>query len=549
MLKKIKWPFIVSILIMTCFAFSRPAERYFEIAKNLDIFATLFKEVNAYYVDDIEPQKLIRTGIDNMLASLDPYTDYIPEDEFETFHISTTGQYGGIGALIGIVNKKTVITHPYKKFPAYNAGLKVGDQLISVDGKAIQSNQTSDVSLLLKGKPNTEVEVKVKRYGQKDDLIFKIKREKISISNVTYFGMIESEVGYIKLDDFTNGASREVSDALNELKKKGATKLIFDLRDNPGGLLYEAVNITSLFIPSGQEVVSMKGKVEEWNKVYKSLNSPVDTEMPVVVLTSEGSASASEIVAGSLQDYDRAVLIGKKTFGKGLVQTTRNLLYGAQLKVTTAKYYIPSGRCIQELDYTHRREDGTVLKIADSMRVEFKTKNGRKVFDGGGLDPDIKMEDEYLGAVTIALINRGLIFEYASKYCAENPMKPDLNSFTISDKTYEDFLDWTRQQKFSYSATLEKSTEQLVKAAKQEKLYPEFESQLTALKHKVETNKASDFVHFKKEISEILEQQIAFHYALAEGQAQVSLDKDKTVLEARRVLSNPAEYKKILSPN
>lgn len=549
MWRKIKWPLVVSVLMLTCFAFSRPAERYFEIAKNLDIFATLFKEVNSYYVDDVEPDKLIRTGIDNMLASLDPYTDYIPEEEYETFHISTSGQYGGIGALIGIVNKKTVITHPYKNYPAFNAGLKVGDQLIAVDGKLIHSDQTSDVSLLLKGKPNTEVEVKVKRYGQKDDLVFKIKREKISISNVTYFGMVEPEVGYIKLDDFTTGASREVSDALIALKQKGAKKLIFDLRDNPGGLLYEAVNIVNLFIPTGKEVVSMKGKVEEWNKVYKSLSNPVDTEMPMVVLTSEGSASAAEIVAGSLQDYDRAILVGKKTFGKGLVQTTRSLLYGAQLKVTTAKYYIPSGRCIQELDYTHRKEDGTVLKIADSMRVAFKTKNGRKVFDGGGLDPDIKVEDEYLGTITVALINKGLIFEYASKYCSENAVKPDFNSFTISEKTYENFVEWVKQQKFSYSATLEKSTQQLVKAAKQEKLYPEFESQLTTLKNRVEANKAADFVRFRNEISTMLEQQIAFHYALSEGLAQTSLVKDNDVLEARRVLSNPAEYKKILSPN
>jgi len=549
MWKKNKWPLVVSVLMFTCFAFSRPAERYFEIAKNLDIFATLFKEVNAYYVDDVEPDKLVRTGIDNMLASLDPYTDYIPEDEYETFHISTSGQYGGIGALIGIINKKTVITHPYKNYPAFNAGIKVGDQLISVDGKSVQSNQTSDVSLLLKGKPNTEVEVKVKRFGQKDDLVFKIKRQKISISNVSFFGMLESEIGYIKLDDFTTGASREVSEAVMTLKHDGAKKLVLDLRDNPGGLLYEAVNIVSLFIPAGQEVVSMKGKVEEWNKVYKSLNASIDTTIPMVVLTSEGSASAAEIVAGSFQDYDRAVLIGEKTFGKGLVQTTRSLLYGAQLKVTTAKYYIPSGRCIQQLDYTHRKEDGTVLKIADSMRVAFKTKNGRKVFDGGGLDPDIKIDDEFLGAITVALVTKGFIFDFATKYCAENPVKPDLSSFSISDKTYENFVEWVKQQKFSYDAALEKNTERLVKAAKHEKLYPEFENQLAALRKKVEANKTSDFMRFKAEISDMLKQQIAFHYALTEGQIRASLTTDKEIREARSILNNPIAYKKILSAN
>jgi len=323
MWKKIKWPIFTSIMIIAGFAFRSPAEKYFEIAKSLDIFATLFKEVNAYYVDEVEPQKLIRKGIDGMLESLDPYTNYIPEDEIETFRISTTGQYGGIGALIGIVNKKTVITHPYKDYPAYRAGLKVGDELISINGKSVKGNQTSDVSLLLKGQPKTEVEVSVKRYGQKDDLVFKIKREKISLSNLAFYGMVEPEIAYIKLDDFTSGASKEVADALADLKQKGAKKLIFDLRDNPGGLLHEAVNIVSLFVPKGQPVVSTKGKVEEWNKTYNTLNAPLDTEIPIVVLTSEGSASASEIVAGSLQDYDRAVLMGTKTYGKGLVQTTR----------------------------------------------------------------------------------------------------------------------------------------------------------------------------------------------------------------------------------
>lgn len=378
-------------------AFRKPAEKYFDIAKSLDIFATLFKEVNAYYVDEVEPEKLIRKGIDGMLESLDPYTDYISESEIESFRITTTGQYGGIGALIGVINKKTVITHPYKDFPAFRAGLKVGDEIVSVDGKSIQGKTTSDISSLLKGQPKTEVELKIKRAGQKENMTVKIRREKITLTNLAYYGLVEPGIGYIKLDDFTPNASREVSDALLNLEEKGAKKLILDLRDNPGGLLHEAVNIVSLFVPRGQEVVSTKGKVEDWNKSYKTLNNPVDTEIPIVVLVSEGSASASEIVAGALQDYDRAVLIGKKTFGKGLVQTTRPLAYNSQLKVTTAKYYIPSGRCIQALDYAHRKEDGSVDRMADSLKTEFKTKGGRKVFDGGGLDPDISLEDEYIG--------------------------------------------------------------------------------------------------------------------------------------------------------
>jgi carboxyl-terminal processing protease len=549
MWRRFKWPFILTLCIVSVFAFKQPAEKYFDIAKSLDIYATLFKEVNAYYVDDIQPEKLVKTSIDGMLESLDPYTDYIPEDEMESFRISTTGQYGGVGALIGIINDKTVITHPYRNFPANKAGLKVGDEIISVDGKMVGGKSTSDVSSLLKGQPKTEVEIKIKRYGQKDPLVFKIKREKISVGNVSYFGMVNSEVGYIKLDDFTPGAAREVSDAVNQLKQKGATKLILDLRDNPGGLLHEAVNIVSLFIPKGKEVVSTKGKVEEWNKSYVTLNNPIDTEIPMAVLTSEGSASASEIVAGSLQDYDRAVLVGKKTFGKGLVQTTRPLSYNAQLKVTTAKYYIPSGRCIQAMDYTHRKEDGSVEKIADSLKSEFKTKNGRKVYDGAGLDPDIEVNEEYLATVTIALINAQLLFDYATKYCNENPTVPDLKNFSISEKEYEKFTNWVKEQKFTYATALERDTKDLIESAKREKYYGELEAQLNTLRAKVESNKATDMTRFRKEISDVLAQQIAFHYGLNEGQAQVGMKDDATVAEAAKVLQTPAQYTKILTGN
>lgn len=549
MWRRFKWPFILTLFIVSVFAFRQPAEKYFDIAKSLDIYATLFKEVNAYYVDDIQPEKLVRTSIDGMLESLDPYTDYIPEDEMESFRISTTGQYGGVGALIGIINGKTVITHPYRNFPANRAGLKVGDEIVAVDGKVVIGKSTSEVSTLLKGQPKTEVEVKVKRHGHKDPLVFKIKREKISVTNVSYFGMVNSEVGYIKLDDFTPGAAREVSDAVNHLKQKGAKKLILDLRDNPGGLLHEAVNIVNLFIPKGKEVVSTKGKVEEWNKTYLTLNNPIDTQIPIAVLTSEGSASASEIVAGSLQDYDRAVLVGKKTFGKGLVQTTRPLSYNAQLKVTTAKYYIPSGRCIQAMDYTHRKEDGSVEKVPDSLKSEFKTKNGRKVYDGAGLDPDIEVNEEYLATVTIALINAQLFFDYATKYVNENPTVPDLKNFSISDKEYEKFTAWLKEQKFTYATALERDTKDLIESAKREKYYGELEAQLNTLRTKVENNKATDMTRFRKEIADILAQQIAFHYGLNEGQAEVSLKDDLTIAEATKVLQSPDQYTKILTGN
>jgi carboxyl-terminal processing protease len=536
---------MISVTLLV--AFRKPAEKYFDIAKSLDIFATLFKEVNAYYVDEVEPQKLIRKGIDGMLTSLDPYTDYIAEDELESFRISTTGQYGGIGALIGVIDKKTIVTHPYKNFPANKAGIKVGDELISIDGKNLQGKMTSDVSALLKGQPHTDVELKLKRYGQKDPITLKITREKITLANIAYFGMVESTVGYIKLDDFTTGAGREVSDAVVALKRQGATKIILDLRDNPGGLLHEAVNIVSLFVPKGQEVVSTKGKVEEWNKQYKTLNNAVDTEIPLAVLVNDGSASASEIVAGALQDYDRAVLIGRKTFGKGLVQTTRPLAYNSQLKVTTAKYYIPSGRCIQALDYTHRKEDGTVVKMADSLKSEFKTLHGRKVYDGGGLDPDIVMEDEFLSVVAASMASDGLIFEYATRYCAENPAPASLQSFRLTDKDYEKFLEFLKAEKFTYATVLEKNTNQLIEVAKEERYYTEMESQLSGLKNKVEALKATDLMRFKGEIVEMLEEQIGFHYGLNEGQAAVSIHRDQTIQEARKLLNDAGTYHKTLT--
>ncbi|HEU5291076.1 MAG TPA: S41 family peptidase [Cyclobacteriaceae bacterium] len=547
-MRRIKWIVSIVVIAASAFAFTH-TERYFEIAKSLDIFATLFKEVNAYYVDDVDPQKLIRKSIDSMLESLDPYTDYIPEDELENFKVITTGQYAGIGALIGVINHKTIITHPYKNFPAFKAGVKVGDEIVAVDGKNVQGKSTSEVSALLKGPSRTEVELKLRRAGKPGDFIVKIKREKITISNLAYAGLIGSDVAYIKLDDFTPGAAKEVSDALSKLKDQGAKKLILDLRDNPGGLMHEAINIVNLFIPRDQEVVSTKGKVPEWNKTYNTLNNPLDTTIPIAVLTGEGSASASEIVSGALQDYDRAVLVGRKTFGKGLVQTTRQLSYNSQLKVTTAKYYIPSGRCIQALDYAHRNEDGSVDKFPDSLRSEFKTKSGRKVYDGNGIDPDILIEDEYLGAVTVALIQNGLIFEYASKYCGEQPNSPDLKTFKLSDAEYNKFLEWVKAQKFSYATAIESSTNELIEAAKQERYYGELEAQLNDLKKKIETNKASDLVRFKKEISDILVQQIAFHYALAEGQATTSLSNDPTVIQAVKVLGDNAQYKSLLSPH
>jgi carboxyl-terminal processing protease len=538
------------LLVISLLAFRTPGEKYFEIAKSLDIFATLFKEVNSFYVDEVDPKKLVETGINGMLNQLDPYTDFIPEEELEAFNIQTTGQYAGVGALIGVVNKKTVITNPYVGFPAERAGIKVGDEIVAVDGKNAVGKTTSEISALLKGNPKTEVEIEIRRIGKKENLKFKLVREKIKISNITYYGMIDDKTGYIRLDEFTPGAGKEVEEALNKLKKGGAKSLILDLRNNPGGSLYEAVNIVNVFIPKGKEVVSTRGKVADWNKSYMTLNNPLDTEIPLAVLTSGGSASASEIVAGSLQDYDRAILVGQKTFGKGLVQTTRQLSYNSQLKITTAKYYIPSGRCIQALDYEHRKSDGTVEKIPDSLKREFKTAAGRKVFDGAGLDPDILIKEQEYSIALIELATSGLIFDYASRYCGEHPDAPnDLKVFRLSDEEYQKFVVWVKEQKFSYESETDKKATDLIASAKKEKYYDELQQPLKELKTKLELNKSAALMKFKPELSRLLEEEIAFHYRLAQGQVEVSLNRDNEIQEAVKILSTPASYKKLLSLN
>ena len=538
---------LVLVAALAFFAFTGPGEKYFDIAKSLDIFATLFKEVNAYYVDEVEPKKLIQTGIQGMLESLDPYTDYIPEEDLEAFSIQTTGQYAGIGALIGSINKKSVVTHPYENFPAYKAGLKVGDEFISIDGKNVRGKPTQEISALLKGSPKSELKVVMDRMGK--ELTFTIEREKIKINNVVYQGMIDSGIGYIKLDDFTPGAAKEIEEAMNSLKQKGATKIIIDLRDNPGGLLYEAVNIVNLFIPKDKEVVATKGKVQDWNKSYTTLNHAVDTQIPLAILTSGGSASASEIVAGALQDYDRAVLVGQKTFGKGLVQTTRPLAYNAQLKVTTAKYYIPSGRCIQALDYTHRKNDGTVQKFADSLKSAFKTKNGRTVYDGGGLDPDIAVTSEPLGSAVVELVRSGLIFDFANKYCNEHPPVSSFQNFHLTDNDYQQFETWLRAKHFTYSTDLEKQAETLITAAKHERYYDELQASLNTLQTKIEQNHSSYLARFRNEIQQILEDEIAFHYGLNRGKAEVSLARDGEIAEAKKILNDAASYQKLLMPH
>ena len=538
--------FVICAALITTVAFRGPGDNYFAIAKNLDIFATLFKEVNTYYADEVNPNTLIKAGIDAMLRSLDPYTNYIPEDDIEDYRTMTTGQYGGIGAIIGKRNGKNMVLMPYKGFPAEKGGLKIGDEILEVDGIDVEEKNVEDISKLLKGQANTDLTVTVKRYGKDNDIDVKIKRERITVNNVPYYGMVTDDVGYIKLSNFTTGAGREVENAIKKLKEEGAEKLVFDLRGNPGGLLSESVNVSNVFIPKGSDVVSTKGKVKDWNKTYKAINNPVDIDIPVAVLTSSRSASAAEIVSGVIQDYDRGILVGERTFGKGLVQATRPLTYNSQLKVTTAKYYTPSGRCIQAIDYSHRNDDGSVGKIADSLKTAFKTKSGRVVYDGGGINPDIEVKQSRLAPISISLYTKNLLFDYATQYYYDNPDMGDAKNFSIDDDDYSTFVAWLKDKDYDYTTEVEQTIDDLIESAKDEKYYQDIENQIVSLRTKVQHNKDQDLQKFKAEIKELLEEEIVSRYYLSEGKIEASFDDDDVLQAALEVLNNKSKYETIL---
>ncbi len=521
----------------------------FEIAKNLDIYFSLFRELNTFYVDEIDAGKLVKESIDDMLTSLDPYTTYIPESDIEDFRFMTTGEYGGIGALISKHGDEIMISEPYENFPAHKSGLRAGDVLLEVSGKSTAGMSTEDVSNLLKGSAGQEIKVKIKRYGEKKPLELNIVREKIVIDPISYYGMLDDETGYIYLSNFTKDCGEKVKKTFLELKEeKGAKKLILDLRGNPGGLLMEAVNICNIFIPKDQEVVSTKGKVSEWDKSYKTTGAPVDTLIPIAVIVNRGSASASEIVAGTIQDLDRGVIIGSRTFGKGLVQTTRDLSYNTKLKVTTAKYYIPSGRCIQALDYSHRNEDGSVGHIPDSLISEFSTRNGRKVYDGGGVVPDILVEEKSLSNLSVGLITQFKMFDYATKFRTENATIKSVGAFDINDSIYSDFVNYVEKSNFTYTSETQEVLKELRESAKEEKYLDLAEEQIKELEKTLTPDLDRDLNRFREEISLLLENEIIARYYYQKGSTQATLETDDAVKKAKEILANSADYKKTLLP-
>lgn len=546
MKKRFYIPLLLLVAIVA-FSFTRPAERYFEIAKNLDIFATLFKEVNALYVDEVNPNTLVRTGIDAMLTSLDPYTNYIPEDEVEDFRTVNTGQYGGIGAITREIGKRTVVTMIMEGYGAQKGGLKIGDEVLKIDDIELSKLSREQSSQLMKGQVGTPVTLTVKRIGLDKPLRLEFKREKIKVSNVPYFGMIGKDVAYIHLSDFTPDAGKEVKAALVALKEQGAKSVILDLRGNPGGLLIEAVNICNLFIPKGKLVVSTKGKIPENNLSYETLNNPADTEIPVTVLINRGSASASEIVAGTLQDYDRAIVIGEKSYGKGLVQVSRPLSYNSQLKVTTAKYYTPTGRCIQVLDYAHRRDDGSVGSIPDSLKRPFKTSTGRTVYDGGGIEPDIKVAAEEAHALTQVLFEKGLLFDFASHYVNGRTQPVDARNFSLTDDEYQQFVNWMKDRDYAYKTYLEYGIQQLTDEAKKEKYYSDIKIQLDQIQKRIEESKKNELMLHKDQIRMLLEEEIVSRYHLEKGGIETGFKYDQDIKKATEIVHNIPQYRKLLN--
>ncbi len=518
--------------------------RDFRIAKNLDIFYSLFRELNTFYVDEIDPDKLIKAGIDNMLKTLDPYTVYFPETEADEFTIMTTGKYGGIGSLVRSTGDYVVITEVYKGFPADKAGMKPGDLLKKVDGVSLKGVPSDKVSEKLKGNPGTDINLTIERNGKETD--YQLKREKIVMPPVPYYGMIDAKTGYIRFTNFTQNCVDDVKAALTALKSSGAQQIVLDLRGNPGGLLTEAVSIVNLFVAEGTEVVSTKGKVKQFDEDFKTTKQPLDDKIPLAVIINRSSASASEIVAGAIQDLDRGIIVGQRSYGKGLVQITRPLSYNTQLKVTTAKYYIPSGRCIQARDFSHPNEDGSVGVIPDSLISEFKTRNGRIVKDGGGIKPDIEILPAPLSQISSELFLRNYIFDYATAYYWSHPSLTSVDQFTFTDKDYSDFKTFLLDRKFSYKTSTEESLSELIANAKKEKYYDIHKDLFNDLQKDVAHNLDQDLTMFRSEISDLIEDEIISRYFYESGAIAWTIKKDEQIMKARDLLNDGSEYNAIL---
>lgn len=546
-------PFLVGAFVvgsLSLFIQAKTADSYFELSKNMEVFSNIFKELNTYYVDPIEPGKLTKVGIDAMLSDLDPYTNYITEADIEDYEFMTTGKYGGIGASLKQNNTQTFIGEIYENSPAQKAGLHSGDEIISIDTKDVADKNIEEISLLLKGSSGTNIIIKIKdgTNGVVADKI--VTRGEIEISSVPYAGFVgaSKEIGYVKLTQFTQNCSRLLRKSLDSLKNANPKMngVILDLRGNPGGLLDEAIEVCNLFIDKGNLVVSTKGKDREWDKSYNTESLAWDAKIPLAVLVNGSSASASEIVSGTIQDLDRGIVLGSKSYGKGLVQTTRPVGFNARLKLTTAKYYTPSGRCIQAIDYTHRNADGSAGKIADSLIGIYKTKNGRKVLSGGGVSPDVISEDEKTSAITIALYTKNYFFDYATQYVKQHKTIAAAESFSLSASEFEAFNTWLTNKDYSYQTKTEIAIDSMISAAKEDKLFDASKTEITALKAKVMHDKKQDLLKNKEEVQRILENEIASRFYYQKGRIIQGLKNDKTLEKAVTILGNNQEIQALL---
>ncbi|WP_274972415.1 S41 family peptidase [Bacteroides fluxus] len=548
---KMRW--IAALLVVVgaaCFlSFKSGDSRSFQVAKNLDIFNSIVKELDMFYVDTIDPNKTIREGIDAMLYSLDPYTNYFPEEDQSELEQMLKNSYGGIGSVItwNTKLKRSMIAEPYENMPAANVGLKVGDILMEIDGKDLAGKNNQEVSELLRGQVGTSFKLKVQRPGTEKPLEFDIVRRSIQLPLIPYYTVLDKNIGYINLSSFSGNPSKEFKQAFLDLKKKGITSLVIDLRNNGGGLLDEAVEIANYFLPRGKTLVTTKGKVKQASNSYKTLREPLDLEIPLAVLVNSSSASAAEILAGALQDYDRAVIVGNRTFGKGLVQTTRPLPYGSTMKITTSKYYIPSGRCVQAIDYKHRNEDGSVGRIPDSLTTVFHTAAGREVRDGGGVTPDIVVKQEKLPNILFYLVNDNLIFDYATQYCLKHPTIPTPDKFEITDADYADFKALVKKADFKYDQQTEKILKNLKEMAEFEGYLTEASEEFKALEKKLTHNLERDLDHFSKEIKTMIAVEIIKRYYYQRGSIIEQLKDDDDLKEAEKILTDPVKYKEMLS--
>lgn len=528
---------VLSITILTLFLSLKPVD--FKTSKSLDIFFSFFRELSMFYVDNIDPEKTIYTGIEAILQSLDPYNDFIPEENKDVLEFQTTGEYGGMGALIRQGSQATIIAEVYEDSPAHKGGLMSGDEIIQINGVATKDLPVDKVSEMLKGPTKTRLNLKVKRYGENDTLTFQFNRDKIHIPSVPYYGMLDNQTGYIRLSNFTNNCEKEVRKGIKELKKSGAKGLILDLRGNPGGLLYEAVKIVNLFVDKGQLVVYTKGKVKEYDQEYKTTSAPLDTEIPLVVVVDRLSASASEIVAGALQDLDRAVIVGERTFGKGVVQVARPLSHKAQLKITASKYHIPSGRCIQAIDYAKRNEEGKISFIPDSLISEFKTRNGRTVYDGGGVTPDMEEKLEPYSRLSASLYAQNIIFDFATRYRHTYKTINEPGSFEFSTKDFNDFKAYLDTINFIYESQTSALHKQLIKVAKAENYYAANEALFDSLQVIIDKDPFGEIDTYEKEIAKLIGEEIVNRYYFQKGQVEYNIRKDEVVSRCIEILSSP----------